>query len=160
MKPRPFVISAFVGLFLCTAALTGCAHVGLGAEAPEVTARGVSIQSVGLTGLRGTIHLSVFNPNAFSVPLQRARFTIDIGGASLATGEMNLAATIPAKASAPVDAAITVDGVSAAAVAARMSAGARGYVLRGTLYFSTRLGTIPVDITHQGDIGEFVAPAI
>lgn|GEM_PF-4446141 len=152
-RSSALTIAFALGLAVAT---SGCAHVGLGAEAPDVTPVGVSVQSVGATGVAATVHLSVFNPNAFSVPLRRARFAIDLGGAELSSGDIELPVSIPAKASAPVDASVRVDGFSAAAAAARYAAGERRYRLRGTLFFATRLGDIAVEIEHQGHLGDLL----
>jgi len=139
---------------LLAAALTlGCAHFPGAVEKPKVDPLGFSVQSVGLSGLRGTVHLSVLNPNSFGLPLRRATFRVGVGGAEAASGEIDLPLNIPAKGTAPVDASIEVNALSAAQVIANYGAGERHYTLRGTLYFSTRLGEISVEVQSQGEIG-------
>ena len=137
----------------------GCAHLGLGIEKPKVTPRGVSVESAGLAGLRGTVHLSVLNPNSIGLPLRRATFRLAIGGAEAATGELSLSETIPAKASAPVDASIAVDGLSAVRAISNYASGERRYTIRGTLYFESQVGEVAVSIEHHGQLGELRALA-
>ena len=114
------------------------------------------MESAGLGGLSGTAHLTVFNPNSVSLPLKSAELHLGIGGVEAVSARVDLAMTLPAKASVPAQARLTLDALSAAQVIARYAAGERRYHLRGVLTFQTNIGDLSVQIQHQGQLGELV----
>ncbi len=132
--------------------LAACAGFGTPVEKPKVDVRGVSIESIDLSGLSGHVDLDVFNPNSFSVPLRAGTWSLSVGGNKAVSGQFDLANSIPAKASAPVRASLRLDAADALAVGSAITRGERRYVLSGTLRFETKLGSVEVDFHHEGDL--------
>jgi LEA14-like dessication related protein len=133
---------------------TACAHIPLGVEKPTAEVEGVEVGSVSFTGIEGRVHLQIANPNGFGVPLESGTWSLSIAGSSAVSGRFDLAETIPAKASAPVVASLTINAASAARVGAALAAGRRDYTIDGTLRFSTRVGSIEVAFRHSGDLDD------
>lgn len=128
--------------------------MGLGKplEHPKVDVQSVSVDDASYTGIDGRIGLDVMNPNAVGLPLRGMDWEIAIGGARAVTGRTELALTIPAMGSAPVETMIHISTADAAEVSMRLAQGERGYQVRGVLHFSTSLGTISVPFTHEGTL--------
>jgi LEA14-like dessication related protein len=136
---------------LCS--LAACAGFPRTVEKPTAEVREVSVGAVSLSGMRGEVALDVFNPNGFSVPLHRVDWQLEVGGARAVAGAFDLSHNIPARGIAPVTVDLRVDARDAAAVARRLAAGERTYVLRGVLHFSTTFGAISVQFESTGTLG-------
>lgn len=132
--------------------VAGCGLIGKPLEKPSVKLNRVAVGSVSFTGLDGQIDFDIMNPNAVSLPLRAMDWELSVGGARAVTGRADLAATIPAKAAAPVAAAFHADAMDAADVGARLASGSRDYRVKGVLYFSTSLGELSVGFTQDGVI--------
>ncbi len=141
---RWFVIALVISL-------SGC-FLGKSIEKPQVTVTAVAIGSVSFTGIEGTIDLDVFNPNAFGVPLSMIEWEISVGSSRAVQGRIELSATIPAKASAPVTAALRIDAADAVDVGMQLAAGVRTYTLAARFTFSTTLATVSVDVVHESTL--------
>lgn len=150
MRPLSRPAWALVVMVLFPAA---CATLPHGIENPRVTVRSVSVAAAGLTGLSGELDLDVFNPNQFGLPLESCTWQLAVAGDQAASGRFDLSRTIPAEASAPVESHLSIDALAAARVGAHLAAGERRYRLTGTLRFSTALGPITVDFSHEGELG-------
>jgi LEA14-like dessication related protein len=121
-------------------------------EKPTAVVRSASLGIASLTGLEGGLALDVFNPNAFGVPLAGIDWELAIGGAAAVRGRVAASQTIPAMGWAPVSTALRIDLATAYAAAAALARGARGYRLAVRLHFSTQLGDLTVDVSHQGSL--------
>lgn len=134
-------------------ALTACSMFMKSIERPKAEVRGVTMSTVGWSGVEGALQLDVSNPNSFGVPLSGIDWELAVGGSRAVTGRVELKQEIPAKGVAPVQTSLRVDVRDAAAVATALSAGRRDYALRAKLHFSTPVGPVAVDIEHRGDLG-------
>lgn len=134
-------------------ALSGCSMFMHSIEEPKATVRDVSITSAGWSGATGVVDLDVMNPNDFGVPLSGIDWTLSINGARAISGKIELSQTIPARATAPVSASLTVDARDAIAVGTSLATGGRAYRLDATLHFSTGLSGVTVAISHSGQLG-------
>lgn len=132
---------------------SGCSMFMRSIEKPKADVRTVSVSSAGFTGVTGELHLDVTNPNSFGVPLAGIDWQLSIGGARAVTGSVQLSQTIPAKGVAPVTTSLTINAMDAAIVAGQLANGARDYKISARLKFSTQVGQVDVDITHQGQLG-------
>lgn len=121
-------------------------------EKPTATVRSASLGTASLTSLEGRLDLDVMNPNAFGVPLAGIDWELAIGGAAAVRGRVEASQTIPAKGSAPVSTALRIDLGTAYDAAAAIARGERSYRLTARLHFSTKLGDLTVDVTHQGSL--------
>jgi len=121
-------------------------------EKPTVNVTGVAVGSVSFTGIEGTIDLDVFNPNAFGVPLSLIEWELSVGSARAVSGRIELSATIPAKGTAPVTAALRIDVADAIDVGLQLSAGVRTYTLAARFTFSTSMATVSVDVVTDGTL--------
>jgi LEA14-like dessication related protein len=121
-------------------------------EKPSAEVRGVSMSSVGWTGVEGELRLDVTNPNSFGVPLAGIDWQLSIGDTRAVTGKVELSQTIPAKGVAPVATSLRVDARDAINVAAALGRGQRNYTLHATLYFSAQFGRVAVDVQHTGQL--------
>jgi len=130
----------------------GCAHLPVPIEKPTASVEGVTISSVSFTGIDGALDISIFNPNSFGVPLESVDWQLALGSSNAVSGSFDLSQTIPAKASAPVVASLSIATRDAAAVAAALSSGNRSYTVRGTLRFTTAAGSIDVAFEHHGQL--------
>lgn len=141
---------------LLSASLLACGALSPVAEKPKVTVKGVSLSSVGFSGMTGEVAMEVFNPNSFGIPLTRVEWTLSVGNAKAVSGAFDLSETIPAKASAPVVGSLRIDASSAIRVVGELASGARTYTLQGRLHFQTRFGKLSVDIAGQGEIADLL----
>lgn len=138
---------------ICLAGLlAACAHIPTGLERPTVEIDRVEVGAVSFTSISGLVHLHINNPNSVGVPLEGGTWELAIAGSRAISGAFDLAETIPARASAPLVASLTIDALDAARVGAALAAGHRGYTIRGTLRFASPLGTIEVQFSHSGDL--------
>lgn len=144
---RSLLALAFVSMFA-----TGCAVFGKTVEKPTAQVRAVSVASVSFTGIDGEVALDIQNPNSFGVPLSAIDYQLSVGSAHAVDGRIELSQTIPARASAPVAAALHIDARDALAVAGELSRGTRTYRIDARLHFSTALGPITVDVTGTGTL--------
>lgn len=134
------------------APLSGCAALLHRVERPKAKVAAVSIRTVRLTGLRAEVDLQVFNPNQFALPLTNVDWTLAIGGAPAARGQVAVERSIPARGSAPVKVSVAVDALDAAAVAGRIAEGQRRYHLHAVLHFSTEIGRLDVALDDDGPL--------
>ena len=104
----------------------------------------------GFTGLHARANFNLTNPNQVGLPLRAFDWSLSIGGSSPMRGRVDIAHTIPAMGSTPVDVDLMIGPAAAVEMASRLSSGARDYHLTGTLHFETQLGDIAVAIDHQG----------
>ena len=142
------VVVALVSIF----ATSGCAFFGKTVEKPTAQVRAVSVGSVSFTGIDGAVALDIQNPNSFGVPLSAIDWQLSVGVARAVDGRIELSQTIPAKGTAPVNAALHIDGRDAIAVAAELTRGIRTYQLNARLHFSTAIGPISVDVASTGEL--------
>lgn len=134
-------------------ALTACSMFMKSIEQPKAEVRGVTMATVGWSGVEGALSLDVSNPNSFGVPLSGIDWELAVAGSRAVTGRVDLQQEIPAKGIAPVQTSLRVDVRDAATVATALSSGRRDYALRAKLHFSTPVGPLAVDIEHRGDLG-------
>lgn len=125
-------------------------------EKPSATVRDVSISSVGFAGVSGELSLDVTNPNSVGVPLSSIDWELSIGGARAMTGSVQLSKTIPARGVAPVTTLLKLAATDAIAAGSAIASGARDYRLKAKLRFSTAVGSIAVDIEHNGTFAGIV----
>lgn len=123
-------------------------------EKPKADVRDVSLSSASFSGVSGELALDVMNPNSFSVPLSGIDWTLSVGGARAVTGSVQLSQQIPAKGVAPVTTSLSIATSDALAVAGVLARGSRDYQISVRLHFSTQVGQIDVDVTHQGQLGQ------
>jgi|ERR1043165_9085865 LEA14-like dessication related protein len=145
---------AFAAAGVAAAALSGCSLFMHSIEKPKADVRDVSLQSASFSGVSGELALDVMNPNSFSVPLSGIDWTLSVGGARAVTGSVQLSQQIPAKGVAPVTTSLSIATGDALNVAAVLARGSRDYQISVRLHFSTQVGQIDVDVTHQGQLGE------
>jgi hypothetical protein len=139
-------------MFAAFAAATGCGLLGRTVERPKVEVQQVALTDVGWSGARGTLDLTIINPNAVGLPLTAIEWQLAVHGDRAVTGRIDLRQEIPAKGSAPVRAELTIATADAARVAPHLLRGARDYQLGARLIFATPLGELSVDVTHQGSL--------
>ncbi len=147
--------SSVLVVLALTAALAGLASCGAlspMAAQPQVTVRSVSLSAAGFSGVDGTVAMDIYNPNGFALPLRRVDWTLSVGSVQAVRGSFDLTATIPAKASAPVDGRLHIDVGSAVGVASALAQGVRSYEISATLTFQTRFGDLRADVQHQGQL--------
>ena len=142
------VVVVLVSIF----ATSGCAFFNKTVEKPTAQVRAVSVSTVSFTGIDGEVALDIQNPNSFGVPLSAIDWQLSVGGAQAVDGRIELSQTIPAKGTAPVNAALHIDARDAIAVAGELSRGTRTYQLNARLHFSTAIGPISVDVTGTGEL--------
>jgi LEA14-like dessication related protein len=148
--PAKLLITTFaIALFT-----SACAHVPKPVEEPSVDVRGVALTGVSFTGIDGEIHLDVFNPNMFSVPLQAVDWELSVGGASAVSGSFELHKQIPARDSTPVIGSLAIGAADAVAVGDKIADGESRYTVRGTMHFASRLGPITVSFEYDGDFND------
>lgn len=135
------------------ATLTACSMFMKSIEKPTAEVRGVTMATVGWSGVEGALQLDVANPNGFGVPLSGIDWELALGGARAVTGRVDLKQEIPAKGVAPVQTSLRVELRDAATVATALSAGRRDYTLRAKLHFSTPVGPLAVELQHRGELG-------
>ncbi|HTL32685.1 MAG TPA: LEA type 2 family protein [Kofleriaceae bacterium] len=145
---------AFAAAGIAALALSGCSLFMHSIEKPKADVRDVSLSSASFSGVSGELHLDVMNPNSFSVPLSGIDWTLSVGGARAVTGSVQLSQQIPAKGVAPVTTSLSIATGDALNVAAVLARGSRDYQISVRLHFSTQVGQIDVDVTHQGQLGE------
>jgi hypothetical protein len=134
------------------ALLAGCALFSRPFEEPEIKVRGLGIERASLAGIEAVLALDIFNPNEYGVPLEGGSLQLSIGGSRAVTVTFDLAETIPARASAPIETSIFIGSADAARVGRRLASGQRDYELAGELSFATRLGSVAVGYTHRGQL--------
>ncbi|HVK76224.1 MAG TPA: LEA type 2 family protein [Kofleriaceae bacterium] len=148
MRPRPALL-ALAALALLASA---CSFFTRSIEKPTADVRAVSLSTLSLSSVEGELRLDVANPNGFGVPLSSLQWELSIGGARAVTGAVELSQTIPARGTAPVVTTLRIDPRDAAAVAAQVARGSRGYKLGARLTFTTPVGAIAVDVVHEGTL--------
>jgi LEA14-like dessication related protein len=133
-------------------ALAACPGITRPLEKPTVQLNTVGVVSVGFTGLHARANFNLTNPNQVSLPLRAFDWSLSIGGSSPIRGRVDIAHTIPAMGSTPVDVDLMVGAAAAVDMASRLASGAKDYHLTGTLHFETQLGDIAVAIDHEGSL--------
>jgi LEA14-like dessication related protein len=134
--------------------VSGCSIFMRSIERPSAEVRGVSMSSVGFTGVKGELRLDISNPNPIGVPLLGIDWELSIGGARVVTGSVTLSQTIPAKGVAPVVTSLAIDARDAVDVGTALSRGSRDYQLKAKLRFSTAVGPLAIDVSHSGQLGD------
>lgn len=110
--------------------LAACPGVMRPLEVPRADLRVVTLAP---DGAALDLDLAVTNPNSVALNLRAIDWEVQVDDTPVARGRLDLAATIPAKASAPVRGAI--------AVAVTLPVGATVYV-SGTMHFETSSGDV------------------
>jgi hypothetical protein len=138
--------------FLLVSLIAGCGLLGKQLEKPSVHVDGVAIADVSWNGARGSLDLTVTNPNAIGLPLSKIDWQLAVHGDHAVSGSIDLHQEIPAKGSAPVQTALSIATSDVIHVAPHLAAGARDYRLSARLHFSTTLGDLSVDVVHDGTL--------
>ena len=140
-------------------ALSACSAIAERAfTRPTIAVRGVKVKSVGLTGGAIEVTLSIANPNAYPVPVQRATYTFALADSTeVGRGESSTAFNLPAHDSTTVTLPVDVawDGLRAAARDAKAD-GTIDYRLKGTVTLDTPIGNPNVPFEA---VGKFTPPA-
>ena len=130
---------------------SACAHLPKAVEEPTVDVRGVALTGVSFTGIDGELHMDVFNPNMFSVPLQAVDWELSIGNAKAVSGSFELLKHIPARDSTPVIGSLSIGAANAIAIGDKLAEGESRYTVRGMLHFATKFGPLTVSFAYDGD---------
>ena len=141
---RKLMIAAGAALALGTA---GCASLlKSGFAEPVVDFRGLSIQSLGLTGGALEVRLGVYNPNGYNLDATRLTYNLMLDSVQFGSGELNQRLTIQEKDTTivriPID--FTYRGVGEAG---------RQLIQTGTVRYNIR-----GDLTVGTPIGNFTRP--
>jgi LEA14-like dessication related protein len=127
---------------LITAALMlgACAHLAQVVEQPEVRLTGLRLVSADLARQRYAIQLSVYNPNAFTVPLRDIAYQLELAGRPFASGTSDAGTRLPAREAVPIELTFETDLV-------RSAQNALEWLRRGESTLDYRLsGEVRVDV--------------
>lgn len=132
----------------------GCAAV----EKPTATFRGMDVAEVTPRGFTMNVDLDVHNPNAVSLPLTGAEYTLSLGGVDVVeNSKIRPEARIPAHGTGPVTIPIPVsfENLLAASKGIRQGGGKVQWGVDAGLNFETGLpilGTQRVPLRHEGTL--------
>ena len=132
----------------------GCATV----EKPTATFRGMDVADITPHGFTMNVDLDVHNPNAVSLPLTDAEYTLSLGGVNVVeNSKIRPDARIPAHGTGPVTIPIPVsfENLLAAAKNIRQGGGKVQWGIDAGLNFETGLpilGVQHVPIRHEGTL--------
>ena len=165
MSPRPSDRGAarddksrFILVLTGLLALSGCSKIAERAFAtPTITARGVKVRSVGLTGGSIEVTLAIANPNPYPLPVSRATYSFALADSTeIGRGETTAGFTLGAKDSAVVQLPIDVSWQGLRAAARDASGdGNIDYRIAGIVTLDTPLGNPNVPFES---VGRFTPP--
>ncbi len=133
-------------------ALTGCVPLGQQFQAPEVTLETLRILRIADAKADVTISLRVFNPNTYTLPVDRVDFEVTLDGRPAANSRSVRVDPLPPQGEAKVELSGRVD--VAAVATALMTIGSQlpvDYAVKGTIMLTdgtavpvARKGRVPV----------------
>lgn len=146
---RKVTIAACAALALAAA---GCASLGRSVFSdPVVDFRGLSIQSLGLTGGALEVRLGVYNPNGFNLDATRLTYNLVLDSVQFGSGELNDRLTITERDTTlvriPID--FTYRGVGEAG-RQLVQTGTVRYQIRGDITVGTPLGNFTRPYSGSG----------
>lgn len=151
---RKLMIAAAAALALGTA---GCASLlTKGFTEPAVDFRGLTVQSLGLTGGSLDVQLGVYNPNGYDLNATRLTYNLMLDSVQFGSGELNQQLTVQKKDTTvvhiPID--FTYRGVGEAG-RQLLNTGAVRYLIRGDITVGTPVGnfTRPYSGTGRYTLG-------
>ena len=145
-------VSARSHRLLAVSALALCLAIGVVAcSPPQVNLRQANLTKITTTGFRVVMNLSIFNPNAYSLPLENVGWDLNLFNRPFTRGSVNTNNQIAASATSPVDVPLGIRFSS-------VSMGVRDFMsgknipwgIKGRCHFKTPAGPIYVNFARQG----------
>lgn len=137
---------------LVTSALALCLAGGVVAcSPPQVNLRQANLTKITTTGFRVVMNFSIFNPNAYSLPLENVGWDLNLFNRPFTRGSVNTNNQIAASATSPVDVPLGIRFSSVSmGVKDFMSGKNIPWGIKGRCNFKTPAGPIYVDFGRQG----------
>ena len=143
MSIRPLRVWALV-LVVIAIGWAGCAT-------PEASVQSADLRNVSLQTVDIGLTLGLHNPNDFSIPVEGIDWNLSLFDESVARGQANPEAEIPAGATTDVDVPISLRLSDLRDTASHLrSSSDIPYELGGQVHFQVPTGTVSVDFRRDG----------